>query len=675
MTYTEKIFGTNLCCDKVLKKYMTPSKYLKYKKLKNNGLPLNTECAKAVARAMKKWAIEKGATHYSHWFLPLTGKNAEKQTSFLEIDKKGRIKEDFNEKMLIKGETDASSFPNGGERMTFEARGYTVWDYTSPAFIKEDNFHNKVLYIPTAFCSYNGTALDEKTPLLRAIEALNRESLRMLKHLGYNNVKKVICNVGGEQEYFLIKKKDYSNRLDLKVTSSTLLGAAPIRSQEYYSHYFGVINGEILEIMNKVNDELWRMGIVAKLQHNEVAPSQFELVPMYAPANISSDQNQLIMDTLSKVADTYGYAALFHEKPFSYINGSGKHINWSISTDTGLNLLDSNIEDKTLFLTFFVSMLSAIDTYSKLIRTSAANRGNDLRLGGHEAPPRIISVFVGADIEDMLYNLENSVEREKPILNTGVMSMFKTTKDYCDRNRTSPFAYTGNKFEFRMVGSSQALAWPCTCICTIVAKTLKSWADKLDKSTSDNEIKMLLSDEINKHKRIIFNGNGYDKEWEIEAKKRNLKDYKDSMECFETLTDDDIIELFETTKVLNKNELTLRKNTYIKSFVETIAVEAKTLKDMIFKSVVPCVNSYINELTSHHNNNFLTSMAIVEKLTRSMDIMSTLANNLDLNNNIDVKNTKEIVNTISQIRSAFDDIEYLLPEHLKPFPNYNDILF
>lgn len=680
----KKEFSKLVCHDGVLKKYMNICTYIKYKKIKESGSQLDKKTANAIADAMKTWAIKNGVTHFSHWFAPLTGKTAEKQTSFIELDKHGKLIEEFNEKQLIKGETDASSFPNGGERMTFEARGYTVWDYTSPAFIKEDKSKNRVLYIPTAFCSYNGTALDEKTPLLRSIESLNKESLRILKHMGYKNVKKVVCNIGGEQEYFLINKKDYDSRLDLKVTNHTLLGSKPTRSQDYYSHYFGIINDNISSFMHEVDLELWKLGIMAKLQHNEVAPSQYELVPIYAPANNACDQNQLIMEVIGKVAKRNDLEALFHEKPFANVNGSGKHINWSLSTNTGINLFDSTIDDRNLFLVFFTSMITAINRYYKLIRTSTASRGNDFRLGGSEAPPTLISVFIGENIEEMLNSVENKPSKaKKSILDIGVKSLPKTTKDFCDRNRTSPFAYTGNKFEFRMVGSAQPLSWPCTCINTIMAKVLKEIADKLDNATNvELELMNIIKTNINNNKRIIFNGNGYDKSWKAEATKRGLVEYKDSLSCFKNLMEEDIIELFESTNVLTKNELCLRKSTLEKTYSETIKVEVKTLQEMIFKNVIPAINNYLNELNLSVKNTKDKRCEIIKLLTTNTNKIIELTNTLsNLTTKIDNNKTPNLsilknINTVMEdLRNVYDSIELYIPENLKPFPTYNDMLF
>jgi glutamine synthetase len=675
-----KLFGEYVCSDEMLKKHMPKKHYKVYKGIKENGEPLDINTAKAVAKAIKDWAIEKGATHYTHWFMPLTGKTAEKQISFVEITKDGKMIADFNEKELIKGETDASSFPNGGERMTFEARGYTVWDYTSPVFIKEDNSKNKVVYIPTAFCSYNGTALDEKTPLLRALESLNREALRVLKILGYKNVKKVNFHSGIEQEYFLVKTQDYKKRTDLKFLGRTLLGSEPLKSQEICSHYYGIIEDRISAFMNQVDITLWKMGITAKHQHNEVAPSQYELVPIYSLTNIACDQNQLIMEVIDSTAKKHGLTALFEEKPFSYINGSGKHVNWSISTDTGINLFDSKIKDKSLFFTFFVSVIAAIDKYNKLIRLSASYRGNDLRLGGGEAPPSIVSVFASDYIlgkyKEFIENKDNDTKGS--FLETGVKSLPKMLRDFCDRNRTSPFAYSDNKFEFRTVGSSQSVAFPSTCMCVALSKILKDMADEVEKFSGDKREKLLalVSENFNKHKKVIFNGNSYDEGWKEEAKSRGIKEYKDSLSVYETLDDLDILQAFEDTKVLNANELSLRKATLINNYVGTVMLEANILENMFNKEIFTSLDCLISVLSTRENCN-----DIVKKAKLLFPLVSSLTNliaKINNENNMPKKCeliSKQLLIIMKEIRTTYDSIEKYIPKTNQPFPTYNDVLF
>ncbi len=681
----KKTFGKYVFDDNTLKKYISYKNFKQYLKTKELGEGLSPSLARLIARAIKKWAMKFNATHYCHWFMPLTGKTAEKQVSFIEITNNGKVIEDFSEKSLIKGETDASSFPNGGERLTFEARGYTVWDYTSPVFIKEDLYGNKVLYIPTAFCAYSGLALDEKTPLLRALEKVNKQSKRVLKALGYNNVKKVICNAGAEQEYFLIKKEDYEKRLDLKLTKRTLVGSDPIRSQEENCHYFGAIDDEISLIMHDVDTALWEMGITAKIQHNEVAPSQFELTPIYSQANIASDQNQLVMETITKMAKKYGYVAIFHEKPFNNVNGSGKHINLSFSTDTGLNLLDPNMSDKTIFLVFFSSMIVAVDRYYKLFRASTEYLANDLRLGGNEAPPTLISTFIGEYLENLVFS-EDFEKREdiNEYLDTGVKSLPKMVKDYCDRNRTSPFAYCGSRFEFRMVGSSQSIAFPTTCILTAYQQVLKEIADSVENEENDKRktIVKLTKDNLLSHKRIIFNGNGYDESWKVEAKKRGLDEIKDSMEAYTIFDDEDIIKLFTMSGVFNETELNLRKNTLLKNYIESVRIEAKTLIEMLNKDIYPSISKaiefYETKSSATHFYNYR------EKLSKALNAMIDLHGklnvalkhvNLDDNFKAGIYHRDKIIPLMNGVRAYFDSIEEIIPNEFKPFPSYNDILF
>lgn len=679
----KKTFGENLCSDMVLKKYMNIFDFKKYLKLKNEGLPLDEKTAKSVALGMKRWAISKGVTHYSHWFSPLTGKTAEKQVTFLERDRNGNMIEVFDEKSLIKSEADASSFPNGGERMTFEARGYIMWDYTSPAFIKEDEKGGRVLYIPTAFCSYTGTALDEKTPLLRALESLNKEAVRVLGCLGYNDVKRVVCNVGGEQEYFLIDKNNFDKRLDLKLVGRTVLGKAPLKSQENCSHYFGIIDDTISAFMNEVDRELWKLGIMTKIRHNEVAPKQRELVPIFAPANISSDENQLLMEVISKVAKRHGFEALFHEAPFKNINGSGKHINWSLSTDTGINLFDSKIADKNLFMLFFSSMISGLHKHYKLIRASMAHRGNDLRLGGNEAPPRIISMFVGENIEKMFEtaNAENCATNK--ILNVGVGTIASYEKDYSDRNRTTPVSYNGNKIEFRMVGSSQTMSWPCACICTILANELRLVADELESAPNKQEkLCEIIKNNYENHKDIIYDGNGYSQEWKEEAKRRGLVEIINTLEALDVYDDDAVVSLFENCGVLSHHELEVRKAVHTKAYFETVCVEAKTMLKMIktevFPAIVKTLESFgkvkaLGEFSNEINRNAKLLAVAYDHISLRCEYLEKLLNKIDKNSEACV--IFEMLNVMENVREIYDGIEEIIPKTLMPFPIYDDILF
>lgn len=681
-TMLEKMFGKDVCSDETLKKLMPRKGFKRYQELKLNGEELDIITARKIAKAIKTWALKNGATHYSHWFMPLTNKTAEKQVSFVEIDTKGKMIEDFNEKSLIKGETDASSFPNGGSRMTFEARGYTIWDYTSPVFIKSDSFGNKVVYIPTAFLSYNGTALDEKTPLLRAQESLSAQAIRVLKVLGYNDVKKVTMSLGAEQEYFLIKTEAYNKRFDLKMTGNTLFGSSAIKSQEMCSHYFGTIQDDISGFMNEVDNILWKMGITAKLQHNEVAPCQHEFVPIFSTVNVACDQNQIIMETIKNVAKKYGYTALFNEKPFKNINGSGKHANWSLDTNTGINLFNLKQKDKLLFCTFFIAMIEAIDRYYKLIRLSCSYRNNDLRLGGDEAPPTIVSVFASDFVLDLIESLngESKVDLKKSILNVRVKSLPKTEKDFCDRNRTSPFAFANNKFEFRMIGSSQSVSFPTTCICAMLSKVLNEYAEAIKEDATREDISRFIKNRYDLHKRIIFNGNGYDKAWEEMAKKRGLVNYKDSLEVYPTLLDGDIVELFEDTKVLDLEELKLRQSTLYKNYFDNILVESKTMKELVNKSILSSIDKYIKSL----NLEIKTNKEIKRKFEKEYEEIYIASNILEnkikeyedckkIENKISI--TKDLICVMKNLRRMYDDIETLIPKEYMPFINYNEILF
>ena len=680
-----KMFGKFVCDDKVLKKYVSKREFNNYLDVKEKGGNLEGKTAKAIAKAIKKWALSMGATHYTHWFMPLNGKTAEKQVSFVEFNPlSGVMIEDLSEKALVKGEADASSFPNGGERMTFEARGYTIWDYTSPVFIKEDFEGNKTLYIPTAFCSYNGIALDEKTPLLRATESLNREALRVLKILGYDDVKKVHFFSGIEQEYFLIRRDDYNSRLDMKMLARTLLGAKVLKSQEISSHYFGAIGNKVSAFMNEVDEILWKMGVAAKHQHNEVAPCQYELVPIYTHTNIACDQNQLIMETLKKMAHKYNFEAIFEEKPFAGVNGSGKHANWSVCTDTNLNLFDVELEDKDLFFTFFVAMIVAIDKYNKLIRISASSRNNDFRLGGDEAPPSIVSMFAS----DYVLNLfeehfcNGGSTRKKDYLDFGVKTLPKTVKDFCDRNRTSPFTFGGNRFEFRMIGSSQSVTFPSTCLCVALSRVLKEMADVAEKEVGDKKACLIeiVKKYFYEHKNIIFNGNGYDKSWEEEARKRGIPIFENSLEAFEEFDNDEIIEAFESTKVLSKNEILLRKFVFIKTYCDTVMLEAKTMVEMfnknIFNSIEECFSFY------NARNSWKIRSKVVED---SRDILITLITSLEeyvckaeREENLDglkVIIKEKIIPVMKLIRVEYDKLEKIIPEKFQPFANYNKILY
>ncbi len=671
-TKIEKIFGKYVLSDDTLKKYLPRNKYTEYIDTKAKSKTLSKSCAHSIAIAIKKWAIKMGASHYTHWFMPLNNKTAEKQVSFIEINSKGKVLEDFSESALIKGETDASSFPNGGERMTFEARGYTVWDYTSPIFIKEYSADNKVVYIPTAFCSYNGTSLDEKTPLLRATQALNTETIKLLHKLGHTDVVKTEFNVGAEQEYFLVEKEIFEKRFDLQTTGHTLVGNSPIKKQEESSHYFGKIDENVCKLMNDVNNKLWKMGITAKLQHNEVAPNQYEFVPIFNCVNIANDQNQLIMDTISDISKKYNLITLFHEKPFNHVNGSGKHENWSITTNTGINLFDMKCKDNLLFVTFFVSMICAIDKYYPILRQSTAYYSNDFRLGGNEAPPALISVFTSDYILDFINMILNdkSPNKIKNILKTGVNFLPTTERDYCDRNRTSPFAFTGNKFEFRMPGSSQSVAWPSTCVCTILCDTISEINNELATSTNPREdLKSILKNKLEEHKRIIYNGNGYDNKWLEIAKSRGLIEYKNAVRTFNILNDKNTIALFEKHNILSKEELTIRNNNSIKSYYNNLLLDANTMLYMFNKEIMPCLYTYKN--CSYCKAGFDSTISKIENkisvLKKSVDKF------LSLDDNLKPDFTDKMISAMQELREEYDSIENTIPKKYMLFPDYNEI--
>ena len=556
----EQVYGKNVFNDEVMQAKLPKDVYKSWKKTLENGEDLDVDIANVVAHAMKEWALEHGATHYTHWFQPMTGVTAEKHDSFLSPASKSRPVLEFSGKELIKGEPDASSFPSGGIRATFEARGYTAWDCTSPAFLKEDAA-GVTLCIPTAFCSYTGEALDKKTPLLRSMEAISKQAVRIMKLFGYDDVKKVSCSVGPEQEYFLVDREKYLQRKDLIFSGRTLFGAPAPKGQELDDHYFGTIKERIASFMKDLNEELWKLGILAKTQHNEVAPAQHEMAPIFTTANISTDHNQLVMEIMKKVAKRHGMECLLHEKPFAGVNGSGKHNNWSIVTDTGLNLLDPGKKphENTKFLLFLAAVIKAVDENAELLRLSASNPGNDHRLGANEAPPAIISIFLGEQLEDIIEqivrgDLSSSIHGTK--LDTGVHVLPVLRKDATDRNRTSPFAFTGNKFEFRMLGSSMSIAGVNFILNTMVADVLNQFADELEKADDfDAAVNELIKKTVTEHQRVIFNGDGYSDEWVAEAEKRGLPNVKSFVEAIPYLVTDKTISMFERQGVMTKTEL------------------------------------------------------------------------------------------------------------------------
>ena len=695
-------FGENVFNDEVMQEYMSLDTYKELREVIDSGKSLGLDLANRVAEAMKEWAMNNGATHYTHWFQPLTGATAEKHDSFISIDKHGKTILEFTGKNLSKGEADASSFPSGGIRAVFEARGYTVWDCSSPAFIKKIANDRAILYIPTAICSYNGEALDKKTPLLRSMEALNREGVRLMHLLGYNDVNKVTANVGGEQEYFLIDKKHYDLRPDLKFTGRTLFGSNAPKGQEQNDQYYASIKTRVANFMAELNDELWKLGITAKTQHNEAAPCQHELAPIFCTANIATDQNQIIMDTMKKVAEKFGLVCLLHEKPFANVNGSGKHNNWSVLTDTGLNLLKpgKNPSSNTLFLLAITAVIAGVDEYADLIRTSASNPGNEHRLGGHEAPPSIISVYIGDDLQNVIDNFvagNSSNVAQKQFIDTGVNYLAELSKDTSDRNRTSPFAFTGNKFEFRMVGSSATLSNPNTTINTIVAEMFARIANELEsvsESERQNKVIEIIKRLYEEHKRVIFNGNNYSKEWLREAKKRGLNNITNCIDAYESLTTPKSVELFGKHKVMSEVELQSRREIYLDVYNKVINIEARTMLMMVKHDMIPAIIEYKNKLAQ--TINALNAVSGDKKLSSTEGkLLSTFVPLLDniyscmmelerIHSQAMRANTSkkkaillrdQVVPLMEKVRVNVDIAEKLLPKDLAPYPNYADILF
>jgi len=592
-----EIFGSTVFSDTVMQERLPKPIYKKLKKTISEGLPLDPEVAEVVACVMKDWAVEKGATHFTHWFQPLTGITAEKHDSFLTPTGDGKAIMEFSGKELIKGEPDASSFPSGGLRATFEARGYTAWDCTSPAFVKD-----RTLYIPTAFCSYTGEALDLKTPLLRSMEALSKQALRILRLFGDTTTKRVVTTLGPEQEYFLVDKEYFKKRKDLLYTGRTLFGAKPPKGQELEDHYFGILKEKISNFMHDLDAELWKLGVSAKTKHNEVAPAQHELAPVFATTNIATDHNQLTMEIMKKVADRHGLACLLHEKPFAGVNGSGKHNNWSISTNDGKNLLDPGTTplDNAQFLIFLVAVIKAVDDYADLLRFSVATAVNDHRLGANEAPPAIMSIFLGEELTDVIEQIETGVVKNNGnsrTLEIGVSTLPVLPKDTTDRNRTSPFAFTGNKFEFRSVGSSQSIATPNFIINTIVAETLSQIADRLEKAEDFKaEVNAVVKEIIRNHKRIIFNGNNYSEEWVAEAERRGLPNLKSTVDAIPVLVEEKNIKVLEKHGVLNRAEVHSRYEICLENYIKTIRIEALTMIEIASRQILPASLAYVRKV-------------------------------------------------------------------------------
>ena len=693
-----EIFGENVFNDTVMQERLPKKVYKNLRKTIEEGKDLDLETADVIAHEMKEWAIEKGATHYTHWFLPLTGVTAEKHDSFVSAPlPSGKVLMSFSGKELIKGEPDASSFPSGGLRATFEARGYTAWDCTSPAFVRQDA-GGATLCIPTAFCSYTGEALDQKTPLLRSMEAINKEALRLLRLFGNTTSKKVTPSVGAEQEYFLVDAEKFEQRKDLIYTGRTLFGAMPPKGQELDDHYFGTIRQRIASFMRDVNIQLWKVGVTAKTQHNEVAPAQHELAPIYSEANIAVDQNQLTMQTLKRVACQHGMKCLLHEKPFAGVNGSGKHNNWSITTDDGINLLEpgKTPHENTQFLLVLACILKAVNVHADLLRESAADPGNDHRLGANEAPPAIISIFLGEQLEDVVDQLISTGEATHSLnggkLDTGVSTLPELSKDATDRNRTSPFAFTGNKFEFRMVGSRDSIANPNIVLNTIVAEAFADACDILEKADDfDLAVHDLIKEYLTENQRIIFNGNGYSDEWVAEAERRGLPNIKSMVEAIPAITTDKAVELFERFSVFTKAELESRAEIQYEAYAKAINIEARTMIDMASKQFLPAFIKYTKTLADTVNAVKAAGVDASVQTETLKEVSALMAETKAALDNL-VKTTAdaaakeegevqatyyhiEVVPAMDALRAPVDKLEMIVDKEAWPMPSYGDLIF
>lgn len=689
MTDIMKTFGSKVFNDEVMKNRLSKETYEELNLTIKKGRYLNPMIAKEVAKAMKDWAIENGATHFTHWFHPLSGATAEKHESFVSTAKGGKITLEFSPSNLVKGEADASSFPSGGLRDTFEARGYTAWDPTSYAFIKDG-----ILCIPTIFCAYNGEALDHKTPLLRSMEALNTQAMRILKLFGNEDVDHIKATAGAEQEYFLIDKKYFDLREDLKLTGRTLFGSLAPKGQEMNDHYYGTIKTRVQSFMRDLNEELWSLGIQAKTEHNEVAPSQHELANNFLTVNVSTDQNNLTMEIMKKVAKKHDLECLLHEKPFAGINGSGKHNNWSLKTDTGINLLDpgDTPKDNAQFLLFLIAVIKAIDEYQDLVRISVSSAGNDHRLGGNEAPPGIVSIFLGDELTNILESIVNNTafNSKKELIQIGVHTIPSFPKDNTDRNRTSPFAFTGNKFEFRMPGSSASIATPNTILNTIIAEELKQFANILEDSNNFNDtVHNIIVNTFNNHKRIIFNGNGYDDAWIKEAKERGLSNFSSTPEALAHYLDAKNIKVFEDNNVLSKTELYSRFGIYLEKYYKTINIEALTMKDMLLKDILPAISSYEEKLIKLIKGKkeiglrYDCERSILEEIDNNKELIYSKLEELnqvlsyDCHKPLEIANHywKIIIPIMEEIRKAVDKTEKIVDRKYWPMPTYLELLF
>ncbi|MDI6615789.1 MAG: glutamine synthetase III [Syntrophaceae bacterium] len=696
MNVTE-IFGSNVFNEKVMKQRLPKDIYKALKETVENGTPLRPDIADVVANAMKDWAIEKGATHYTHWFQPLTGFTAEKHDSFISATADGSCITEFSGRQLIQGEPDASSFPSGGLRATFEARGYTAWDCTSPAFLKTDESGTVTLTIPTAFYSYYGEALDKKTPLLRSMAAVSKQALRVLRALGNTTATRVVSTVGPEQEYFLVDKEFYLERLDLMLTGRTLFGAPAPKGQELEDQYFGAIKDRVSSYMHDLNIELWKMGITSKTQHNEVAPAQYEMAPIFATTNIATDHNQLVMETMQKVALRHGLVCLLHEKPYAGINGSGKHNNWSLSTSDGINLLDpgATASENVQFLLFLSAMIRAVDTHADILRATCATAGNDHRLGANEAPPAIVSIFMGEELTEILEKIakgEKLSTRDPQVLRVGVDTLPAIPRDNTDRNRTSPFAFTGNKFEFRMVGSAQSIAGVNVALNTIAAETLDEIATRLEKAKDKNvEVGAIIRDIYKKHNRILFNGNNYSGAWLKEAAKRGLANTGNCVDSLKAFVTPKALTLFEKYAVLSPKELHSRYETYVEIYAKQINIEALTAIDMARRQYIPAVIEYATFLSDSVASLKSVSLSapVQEDLLKQVGAsLASVYKNLTRLEGATVRARKisdtvkqaeayrdKVFPTIQALRVDIDALELLVPADLWPVPTYVDLLF
>lgn len=691
------LYGSNSFSNAVMRERLPKNIFKEVLAVQAGEKELTLEVAEVVAASMRDWALEKGATHFTHWFQPLTGLTAEKHDSFISPTSDGKVLMEFSGKELIKGEPDASSFPSGGLRATFEARGYTAWDVTSPAFLNQDPT-GTTLCIPTAFISYYGHALDKKVPLLRSMDAVNLQAMRVLRALGNTSAKRVVTTVGPEQEYFLVDQKYFDQRSDLLLTGRTVFGSMPAKGQELEDHYYGAINERVAAFMREVNIELWKIGVSAKTQHNEVAPNQYELAPIFTTTNVAADGNQLVMETIKKIARRNGMEALLHEKPFAGVNGSGKHNNWSLATDDGVNLLDpgENPESNARFLLFTAAVIEAVDRYALLLRSSTATAGNDHRLGANEAPPAIISVYLGSQLSEIFDNIaegktsNGSANGAK--IRLGVTSLPSLPKDVSDRNRTSPFAFTGNKFEFRMVGSSQSIATPNTYLNVAVAQVLSEFSDKLEKSDDKNAaIQTIIKESYGKHRRVVFNGNNYSEEWVREAERRGLPNIRATVDSLQVTTQKEITDMFEAHKVLSREEMESRYHIYLERYSKQINIEAGVMIEMARRQIFPAVTAYAGSLARDaaalaalgavSTPQAKRAKRIAELTSELYDETDRLEKALEEAQGIEDAFTQakayreKVVVQMAPVRSRVDSLEKLVAKDAWPFPSYEELLF